>query len=118
MDVWAILPVIGVALIAVLLVGGFGSKADPHEVKALVEEGARLVDVRTKAEFSSGHLERALNIPVGDLERRVSELGDDKAGPVVVYCASGLRSANAKRILVRAGFKDVHDLGGMSRWPD
>lgn len=118
MDVWAILPVIGVALIAVLLVGGLGSKADPHKVKALVEKGARLVDVRTKDEFSSGHLDRALNIPVGELERRLPELEGDKRGPVVVYCASGLRSASAKRILLRAGFEDVHDLGGMSRWPD
>jgi rhodanese-related sulfurtransferase len=33
-----------------------------------------------------------------------------------VYCASGMRSAHAKRALVRAGFRDVHDLGPMSRW--
>jgi phage shock protein E len=119
MDVWSVLPVIGIFLIAILLVGGLGGKADPHKVKVLVEEsGARLLDVRTKDEFSSGHLDRALNIPVGDLERRLAELGDDKAKPVVVYCASGMRSGNAKRILVRAGFEDVHDLGSMSRWPD
>jgi len=118
MDVWSLLPVIGVVFIAVLLVGGLGGKADPRKVKRLVDAGARLVDVRTREEYAAGHIAGAKNIPVADLEKRLGELGTDKAAPLVVYCASGLRSATAKRVLLGAGFKDVHDLGSMSRWPD
>lgn len=116
-DVWSLLPVLGLVFIAALLVGGLAGKADPEEARALCDGGAWLVDVRTKDEFSSGHIERALNLPVQEIERRIVELGDDKTRPVVLYCSSGLRSARAKRILVRAGFKDVRDLGAMSRWP-
>ena len=57
----------------------------------------------------------ALNIPVGDVARRMDELGD-KTKPVVLYCASGMRSATAFGTLRRAGFVDVHDLGAMARW--
>ena len=57
-----------------------------------------------------------VNIPVSELAGRVAELGD-KHKPVVVYCASGMRSANAAGILKRAGFAEVHDLGAAARWP-
>lgn len=116
-DVWSLLPVLGIVLVAALLVGGLGGKADPREAKALVQGGAWLVDVRTKDEFASGHIDRAVNLPVQEIERRLGELGGDKSRPVVLYCASGLRSARARRILVRAGFTDVRDLGPISRWP-
>lgn len=90
-------------------------KVAPARARALVEGGARLVDVRSPAEHAAGHIRGSVNIPVSDLASRTSELGD-KAKPVVVYCASGMRSASAKGILKRAGFSDVHDLGAMTRW--
>ncbi len=50
-----------------------------------------------------------------EYKKRYAEL--KKAGkPIVLYCASGARSGQAKRILVGAGLSDVHDLGGMGRW--
>lgn len=90
-------------------------KVPPARAHALVEAGAKLVDVRTKAEHAGGHIDGSINIPVSELSSRASELGD-KAKPVVVYCASGARSASAKGILRRAGFTDVHDLGSIARW--
>lgn len=90
-------------------------KVSPDKARALVASGARLVDVRSPGEFAGGHLAGALNIPVGELGDRVAEVGD-KAKPVVLYCASGMRSASAAGILRRAGFADVHDLGAMARW--
>jgi len=78
-------------------------------------EQARLVDVRSAGEYASGHLDGALNVPVQDLAKRMEELGD-KTKPVVLYCASGMRSASAAGMLRRAGFADVHDLGAMARW--
>lgn len=85
------------------------------EAHALVANGAKLVDVRTAAEFAAGHVAGAVNIPVQDLENRLGELGDQSA-PVVLYCRSGARSSRASGILKKAGFSSVHDVGAMSRW--
>ncbi|MBI2377563.1 MAG: rhodanese-like domain-containing protein [Deltaproteobacteria bacterium] len=85
------------------------------EARKIVEGGGTLVDVRSPSEFASGHLPGARNIPVDELDKRVDELGA-KETPVVVYCRSGARSAQAASILARAGFTSVSNLGAMSRW--
>ena len=90
-------------------------KVAPAKARALVEGGALLVDVRTEAEFASGHLPGASNVPLDRLSHRAADLAG-KGKPLVVYCASGMRSASAKRILARAGAGEVYDLGAMSRW--
>lgn len=93
----------------------FGGKVPPEQARALVESGAVLLDVRSPDEFASGHLPKAVNVPVQELGARVGELGR-KERPVVVYCHSGMRSSTAARVLRRNGFRDVHDLGAMARW--
>ncbi len=90
-------------------------KISPTEARKLVGEGARLLDVRTPGEFASGHIEGALNVPVQELSGRVQEVGPADA-TYVVYCASGMRSASAKRILKASGRTKTHDLGAMGRW--
>ncbi len=85
------------------------------QARALVSGGAKLIDVRSRGEFDSGHLDGAKNIPVGDLERRAGELGP-KDKPLVLYCASGMRSASGAAALRRTGFTQVHNLGSMRRW--
>ncbi len=80
-----------------------------------VAGGALLLDVRTQGEFRGGHIDGALNIPVGSLPSRMDELGDRDVS-IVVYCRSGARSGRAKRLLRAAGFTDVGNLGGMHRW--
>ncbi len=90
-------------------------KTSSVEAHRLVAAGARLVDVRTPGEFSGGHLPGAVNVPLNQLERRLGELKTQPT-PIVVYCASGMRSGQARRILLRNGVAAVHDLGGMSRW--
>lgn len=112
-EIWMILAAL--AAIGFFMFGRIGktSAADAH---ALVKDGARLVDVRTEAEFSQGHLPGALNLPVGSLAQRMQKLGDDKDAPIVLYCRSGSRSGRAKRMLEKAGFTRVYDLGPMSAW--
>jgi phage shock protein E len=85
------------------------------EAHALVERGARLVDVRSSLEFASGHIDGAVNIPLDQLKTRMAEVGP-KTEPVVVYCRSGQRSASAKRTLEASGYTEVFDLGAMARW--
>lgn len=111
------LPWIFFGVMAFMMWRKVAGKADPAMVKKLVDDGALLLDVRSTGEFSGGHIPGATNIPVNELSGRVRELGADKARPVVVYCASGMRSASAAAVLRRAGFARVEDLGGMMRWP-
>lgn len=82
--------------------------------RAKVAAGAQLLDVRTEAEFRAGAIPAAKNIPVQSLSTRLGEL--DRARPVVVYCASGMRSASAASLLRKNGFSEVHDLGPASAW--
>ena len=116
MKLETILPWVFIALVAGFFVyTRFIGKASASDVHALVANGATLLDVRSAAEFGSGHLDGARNIPVDDLPSRMAEVGP-KDTPVVVYCRSGARSARAKSVLVAAGYTKVEDLGAMSRW--
>lgn len=82
--------------------------------RQLVEQGALLLDVRTPAEFSEGHVPHATNIPVQELGARLGEVGP-KTRPVVVYCRSGGRSSSAAQLLKREGYA-VRDIGPMTAW--
>ena len=88
---------------------------DSAQAHQLVEDGARLIDVRSPGEYASGHIDGARNIPLDQIAGRTKDVGR-KDEPVVVYCRSGMRSAQAKSKLEAAGFTQVHNLGGMSRW--
>jgi phage shock protein E len=111
-EVWTWAPA-GVALFAWLALTRLG-KISSKRAHDLVAAGARLVDVRTESEFASGHLPGATNVPVDRLRARAADLARE-GKPLIVYCASGVRSAGAKRALRAAG-ADVHDLGAMRRW--
>ncbi|HZZ84330.1 MAG TPA: rhodanese-like domain-containing protein [Anaeromyxobacteraceae bacterium] len=76
----------------------------------------QLVDVRTPAEFAAGHLEGAVNVPVGSLSARLDSLRLDTRRPVVAICLSAHRSAPAVRMLRQAGFDAAHLAGGMNAW--
>lgn len=86
-----------------------------EEARKLVESGALLVDVRSPAEFAGGHIKGAINVPLQTLTANMTKLGD-KDRPVVLYCASGVRSSSAASIIKRAGYADVRNLGAKSRW--
>ncbi|MBZ0300324.1 MAG: rhodanese-like domain-containing protein [Anaerolineae bacterium] len=73
-----------------------------------------LLDVRTPEEFATGYITGATNISVQTLADRLSEVPKDT--PVVVYCRSGNRSAQAARILSDAGYSEIYDLGGVNSW--
>jgi len=86
------------------------------EVLAAIKSGAKVIDVRTPGEFSSGSYRKAKNIPLADLASRLGDLGA-KDEAVVVFCASGSRSAQAAKLLRRAGFSRVLNAGGLADMP-
>ena len=78
-------------------------------VPSLLEQGGKIVDVRTTEEFSLSNKKGSINIPVEVLENRIGEL--DKKKPIILCCASGGRSGLAKRTLKSKGFENVHNAG-------
>ncbi len=89
---------------------GFGPKVNYTE---LVRAGAIILDVRSKREYAAGHIRGSINIPVDVLSSSLSRF-KDKQIAIITCCASGSRSAMAKRILKSNGFEDVHNGGGWS----
>jgi phage shock protein E len=84
-------------------------------VKRKLESGAIIVDVRTPEEFRDGAYPGAKNIPLSDLGRRLGEIPKDK--PVILYCASGVRSSSAAQAMKQAGYADVTNAGGLGDMP-
>lgn len=78
-----------------------------------IEKDSLLLDVRTESEFSNGHIASAINIPLPELNYRVDEIKKAKKS-VIVYCASGMRSASATRFLRQNGI-DALNGGGMAK---
>ncbi len=74
-----------------------------------------ILDVRSKEEFDSGHIEGAYLLPVSELEKRLAELPQGK--PIIVYCKAGSRSTSAASILLEKGFKEIFNMtGGITEW--
>jgi hydroxyacylglutathione hydrolase len=116
---------VGLGAVAGYIEGGFeawraagGSIARIEQISArdlrarLTHERLTVVDVRTTKEWQAGHLERARNIPLGDLQRRTDELRGDVV--VATICESGYRSALASSVLRRAGLNVINVSDGTS----
>lgn len=86
---------------------GLGPQVDFRE---LMENGAQIIDVRTKGEFQSGHIKGSKNIPLQSLQQRMKKINRNK--PVITCCASGMRSGSAKGILKSNGYSEVYNGGG------
>ena len=89
------------------------------QVRAYMEqhkpEEYTLLDVRQPEEYRQGHLPGSVLIPLGQLHQRLDEL--DRSKPAILYCRSGVRSANGTGVLLHAGFEDVRNLsGGILAW--
>jgi len=99
-------------------------EVDPREVHdASLNGNGRaplLVDVREQHEFEEGHIPGAVHVPRGHLESRIEGTAGDKSQPIVLYCASGNRSALAAHTLEQLlGYQDVASMtGGITLWKD
>jgi rhodanese-related sulfurtransferase len=107
-----LLPGLVVAFIAWRLLSSFLAR---RRIPALLEHGAQVVDVRSVAEFASGHSPGSVNIPLPEIGARAGEL--DPGRWVIVCCASGTRSAMARLQLRRKGFERVLNAGSWLNLP-
>ena len=89
---------------------GFGPSVNYAE---LVKEGAIILDVRSRGEHAGGHIKGSVNISVDTLKNNLSQL-KNKNNAIITCCASGMRSASAKSILIANGYTKVYNGGGWS----
>jgi len=87
---------------------GIGHKTDYAQ---LVKDGAIVLDVRSKGEYDGGHIKGSMNISLDKLGNNLDKL-KDKNKVIITCCASGMRSASAKRLLQSRGYIQVYNGGG------
>jgi phage shock protein E len=78
-------------------------------------QGGLLIDVRSPAEYKSGHLPRAINLPLNELDDCVPRLTQDKNQILLLHCKTGLRSELAAQRLKRQGYAKAFNLGSYGR---
>ena len=76
-----------------------------------------IIDARTEEEFAAGHIENAILIPEYEIAERAEEELPDKDALILVYCRSGRRSKIASEELVKLGYTNVKEFGGIIDWP-
>ena len=89
----------------------FGSKK--NELDDFIKDDVIILDVRTQSEWNTGHIDKALHIPLNELENRISEISNLNK-PVITCCASGIRSAKATKILKQNTIKTINGGGWKS----
>ncbi|MNZ63532.1 Coenzyme A disulfide reductase [compost metagenome] len=98
------------ALVALNVLYGRYHQIHVSDVRALVENNAKIIDVREKGEFASGHIINAVNIPLSELRERMHEIPKDE--PVYIHCRSAQRSYNAVMALQNSGYTNVINISG------
>jgi len=80
-------------------------------------EDAVVVDIRGQAEFSKGHIQGALNIPLTKIKENAKDLEKYQGRPIIMVCTNGIQVAGACDALRKEGIGQVHKLaGGMTSW--
>jgi phage shock protein E len=108
------------ALIAAAAVIAFvllkrASQISSQRARACLNNGALVIDVRSRAEFNSGHLAGALNLPLDELESALPRRVQDKNHVLLLHCHTGMRSGLAKHRLKAMGYANAFNLGSYRR---
>ena len=114
----AVALVSGGMLLMPMLTGGGGAGLTPADAVQLINrEKAVVIDVCEPAEYQAGHVGGARSIPLGELEAKLPGAVKNKATPLVLVCASGMRSGRAVAIARKLGYDNAQSLsGGLKSW--
>ena len=92
-------------------------KITQKRAKELIDnEDVIVLDVRTRDEYTQGHIKNALLIPDFELKDKAEKIIKDKSKKILVYCQSGVRSSAAEKLLIYIGYSNVYDFGGINTW--
>lgn len=98
---------------------GAVGELSPQQVRELLRNDGKhvVLDVREKEEYREGHLEGAVSVPRGFLEMKMDAEVPDKSTPIIAYCAGGVRSLLAGKVMKEMGYEDVTSMsGGYTAW--
>lgn len=122
---WMLVIALGVVTILLLqdlfesALQNFESISPTLAVALMNKADTAVFDVREENEFATGHIENAINTPLGKLDDHVQNLEDYKNSPIIVACKTGSRSAPACRKLSKLGFTKINNLaGGIQSWEE
>ena len=98
--------------------GGSAGSVNPTDAVMLMNrEKAVVVDVCSAEEYAAGHISGAKNVPLGELEAKLAGVVKNKANPLILVCASGMRSKRAVAVAKKLGFEKAYSLaGGTAAW--
>ena len=115
--IWALVAAVVVAVGFLIMrpAGGGVEDVGSAEMQALIDQGVRVIDVRTPGEFAAGRIPGAENVPVNEIE--AFSAGWDRNQPIAIYCAVGDRSDSAVEYLAGQGFGTIyHFAEGIVAW--
>lgn len=115
-------------VLAILLMAGCGGEpVEQNSYQPITQEAAKdmmdqqdviVLDVREQEEYDSGHIPRAVLLPVNAIaEDSAAAVIPEKDSVVLVYCRSGNRSKTASKELAELGYTQVYEFGGIQTWP-
>lgn len=101
--------------VILILIKLLTSKPDINGVRTreLMKTGCRVIDVRSQSEYRNGHIKNSINIPLNDILTGIRKHGIEMDSHVILYCASGARSASAKRLLNNEGYSNIYNGGSL-----
>ena len=111
---WTSLAIVIVLLIA-LLVWKRGTQISTKTAAEYLRNGALVIDVRSAGEFTAGHLAKAVNIPLSEIETVISRKVNEKNQVLLLHCQSGMRSSQAVIKLKALGYLNVYNIGSYGR---
>ena len=122
---WIIMLLISLSLFGMTACDGENGKSSAYEqitaeqAKTIMdtEKDYIIIDARTEEEFAEGHIENAILIPEYEIKDRAEKELPDKEQLILVYCRSGRRSKIASEELVKLGYTNVKEFGGIIDWP-
>ena len=123
LDNWMLIAIAlssGFFLLLPVVQGAAASGLSPSEaVLCMNREKALVIDVCGADEFAAGHVKGALHAPLNELETRLAGVAKNKSQPLIMVCASGMRSKRAQAAAQKLGYEKVHSLhGGLKAWKE
>ncbi len=107
--------IVAIAAVAALMLFMRTRQISKKNAVECLRNGAVVIDVRSAGEFTSGHLPKAVNIPLSEIETVITRKVKDKNKVLLLHCQSGVRSAEAIRRLKAIGYENAYNLGSYGR---
>ena len=123
LDNWMLISVAlasGFMLFLPVMQGAATAGLSPQQAVHMINrEKAQVIDVCSAEEYAAGHLIGARHLPLDQLEQQLAGLAKNKAQPLILVCASGLRSKRAVAVAKKLGYEQAHSLtGGLKAWKE